>query len=62
MLSFCNRNLRGWHTVSSECKDFQDVEHPAAVGVVIAICPKLSRVCNIEPLEIVPGRCLSVSL
>ena len=30
--------------------------------MVIAVCPKLSKVCNIEPLEIVPGRCLSVSL
>ena len=37
-------------------------EDPSSGGIVIAICPKLSRVCNIVPLEIVPGRCLSVSL
>ena len=48
--------------MSSECKDSQGGEDPAAGGVVIAICPKLSSVCRIEPLEIVPGRCLSVSL
>ena len=29
---------------------------------MIAICPKLSSVCSIVPLEIVPGRCLSVSI
>ena len=60
--AFFNRILPGWHIVSSVCLDFQEFEDPAAGGVVIAICPKLSSVCNVEPLEIVPGRCLSVSL
>ena len=46
----------------SVCRDLQNFEDPSSGGVVIAVCPKLSKVCNIEPLEIVPGRCLSVSL
>ena len=37
-------------------------ENPSSGGVVIVVCPRLSSVCNIELLEIVPGRCVSVSL
>ena len=60
--AFFNRILPGWHISLSVCKDCQDFEDPSSGGVVIAICPRLSRECNIELLEIVPGRCLSVSL
>ena len=42
--------------------DYQGFPDPASGGVVIAICPKLASSCEIEPLEIMPGRCLSVSL
>jgi hypothetical protein len=57
-----NRWLPGWNIVPSVCVDSQGFPDPAAGGVVIAICPKLSSFCEIEPQEIVPGRCLSVSL
>ena len=60
--AFFNRNLPGWHISLSVCRDLQYSEDPSLGGVVIAICPKLNGVCNIVPLEIVPGRCLSVSL
>ena len=60
--AFFTRNLPGWHISLSVCKDLQYSEDPSSGGIVIAICPKLNRVCSIVPLEIVPGRCLSVSL
>ena len=57
-----NRWLSGWNIVPSVCVDSQGFPDPASGGIVIAICPKLSSFCEIEPQEIVPGRCLSVSL
>ena len=48
--------------VCSGCLDFQGFATPGSGGVVIVVCPRLSSVCNIELLEIVPGRCISVSL
>ena len=58
---FC-RVLPGWNINLSVCRDFQHFEDLSSRGVVVAVCPKLSRECNLELLEIVPGRCLSVSL
>ena len=57
-----SRWLPGWNIVPSVCVDSQGFPDPASGGVVIAVCPKLASFCEIEPLEIVPGRCLSVSL
>ena len=56
------RWLPGWTIVPSVCLDYQGFPDPASGGIVIAVCPKLASSCEIEPLEIVPGRCLSVSL
>ena len=56
------RWLLGWSIVSSVCQDVQNFADPASGGVVIAICLKLNNICEVEPKEIVPGRCLSVSL
>ena len=57
-----DRWLPGWNIVPSLCVDYQGFPDPASGGVVIAICLKSPSICEIEPLEIVPGRCLSVSL
>ena len=56
------RWLPGWNIVSSVCVDAQNFADPASGGGVIAVCPKLNSFCKTEPKEIVPGRCLSVSL
>ena len=57
-----SRWLPGWNIVPSVCVDDKFVDDPASGGIVIAVCPKLLSFCEIESLEIVPGRCLSVSL
>ena len=62
VLSSFRRWLPGWNISHSECVDFQNFPDPASGGCVIAICPKLCGTCEIESKEIVPGRCLSVSL
>ena len=60
--AFFSRVLPGWHVCLSVCRNEDWSEDPSSGGVVIVVCPRLSRVCNIELLEIVPGRCISVSL
>jgi len=57
-----SRWLPGWSIVPSVCVDAQNFPDPASGGIVIAVCPKLVSFCEIEPLELMPGRCLSVSL
>ena len=62
VLASFKRWLPGWNIMHSGCVDTQNFADPASGGCVIAICFKLCTICEIEPKEIVPGRCLSVSL
>ena len=61
-LASFKRWLPGWNIMHSGCVDTNFFSDPASGGCVIAICLELCIICEIEPKEIVPGRCLSVSL